>query len=78
MIWSGNDRNAETLRAQRIHSSTHSAISASPCFKTIASEPLGMLIDFHEVKLVGGLNRIVNSFKEAPWSGVEMIETQRR
>jgi hypothetical protein len=66
MIWRGEDRNAETLRAQRIHSSTHSAISASPCFKTIASEPLGMLIVFHEVKLVDVLHRMVNSFEEAP------------
>jgi hypothetical protein len=66
MVWSGNDRNAETLRTQRIHSSTHSAISASPRFKTPVCEPVVMLIVFHEAKLVGGLHRIVNSFKEAP------------
>jgi hypothetical protein len=66
MIWRGEDRNAETLRAQRIHSGTHSAISASPRFKTCVCEPVSMPIDFHEAKLVGGLHRIVNNLKDTP------------
>jgi hypothetical protein len=35
------------------------------CVSKPVSESVGLLINFHEVKLVGGLHRIVNNFKEA-------------
>jgi hypothetical protein len=57
-------------RRNRIHARTEnrkSILTPSEEFRDVppASEPVGLLIKFHEVKLVDGLHRIVNNFKEA-------------
>jgi hypothetical protein len=75
MFGSTRDRNAEAQRAQRIHLGIS---SASLRFKTYAAEPVGLLIDFHEVKSLDGLYRIIHNFSETQCLGVQEIETQRR